>query len=337
MAGYTVGQQIGINAASSAIGGLVGLAGSYLQHKYNQKLSEQQFNQNVAMWNMQNEYNSPIAQRQRLIEAGLNPALMYGNGGGSTGNATQMPQYQSFGQNITQNLLSGMQMAQISANIRKTNAEAEKQELENPYVGATAQAILDNYIANTDLTKEQKNKAIVEQKQLWKSMEKMDIDIAEANKRIDLMNEDIQLRKAQAKTEEERQKLTEAEKQLVVLQQAIAKVQEENAKKTGTLIDTQADAQKASAAASYASANASNAMANSVSADSVQKEWKNEWRKQNGIDPDANWFQIPMQVAGSCLTSAGNAIKKGWNKLKSIGKGKKAKEAVDYTASQTTD
>lgn len=337
MADYTVGQQIGINAVSAGIGGLIGLAGTALQHKYNKQLSEKQFEQNVAMWNMQNEYNSPIAQRNRLEQAGLNPALMYGNGGGSTGNANQMPQYQSFGQDITQNLMTGLQMAQVYANIRKTNAEADKQEKENPYVGATAKAILDNYIANTDLTKEQKNKNIVEQKQLWKSMDKMDIDIAEANKRIDLMNEDIQLRKAQAKTEEEKQKLTEAEKQLVVLQQAIAKVQEENAKKTGTLIDTQADAQKANAVASYASANASNAMANSVSADAVQKEWKNEWRKQNGIDPDANWFQIPMQVAGSCLTSAGNAVKKGWNRLKNIGKGKKAQDAINSRAQDTTD
>lgn len=337
MAGYTVGQQIGINAASAGIGGLIGLAGSYLQHKYNQKLSEQAFNQNVEMWNMQNAYNSPIEQRKRLEQAGLNPALMYGNGGGSTGNANQMPQYQSFGQDITQNLMTGLQMAQVYANVRKTNAEAQKQELENPYVGATAQAILDNYIANTDLTKEQKEKVLVEQKQLWKSMEKMDIDIAEANKRIELMNEDIQLRKAQAKTEEERQKLVEAEKQLIVLQQAIAKVNEENARKTGTLIDTQADAQKASAAASYASANASNAMAGSVNADTVYKEWKNEWRAQNGVDPDANWFQIPMQVAGSCLTSAGNAIKKGWNKLKTIGKGKKAQDAINSRAQDTTD
>ena len=123
MAGYTVGQQIGINAVSAGVGGLIGLAGTALQHKYNQKLSQQQFDQNVAMWNMQNEYNSPIAQRKRLEEAGLNPSLMYGNGGGSTGNATQMPQYQNFGQDITQNLMTGLQMAQVYANVRKTNAE----------------------------------------------------------------------------------------------------------------------------------------------------------------------------------------------------------------------
>lgn len=32
----------------------------------------------VEFWKMQNEYNHPAAQRKRLEEAGLNPALMYG-------------------------------------------------------------------------------------------------------------------------------------------------------------------------------------------------------------------------------------------------------------------
>lgn len=37
----------------------------------------------LADWNRQNEYNSPIAQMTRLKEAGLNPNLVYGNGGAS--------------------------------------------------------------------------------------------------------------------------------------------------------------------------------------------------------------------------------------------------------------
>lgn len=37
-------------------------------------------NMNVDFWKMQNEYNTPKAQKQRLKEAGYNPALMYGAG-----------------------------------------------------------------------------------------------------------------------------------------------------------------------------------------------------------------------------------------------------------------
>lgn len=43
---------------------------------------------NLKMWNLQNEYNDPIHTRQRLIDAGYNPALMYGS---PTGNVASSP------------------------------------------------------------------------------------------------------------------------------------------------------------------------------------------------------------------------------------------------------
>ena len=33
---------------------------------------------NLELWNMTNNYNSPLNQRRRLEQAGLNPGLMYG-------------------------------------------------------------------------------------------------------------------------------------------------------------------------------------------------------------------------------------------------------------------
>lgn len=59
--------------------------------KENRALAEYTFNKNVEMWNLQNQYNSPQAQMQRLKEAGLNPHLMYGKG--TVGNAQGMPTY----------------------------------------------------------------------------------------------------------------------------------------------------------------------------------------------------------------------------------------------------
>lgn len=38
---------------------------------------------NLANWHRQNEYNHPQQQMERLIKAGLNPNLIYGQGGGS--------------------------------------------------------------------------------------------------------------------------------------------------------------------------------------------------------------------------------------------------------------
>lgn len=50
--------------------------------KYNDEWAYRQREWALADWNMQNEYNSPANQRKRMIEAGINPALLYGKGAG---------------------------------------------------------------------------------------------------------------------------------------------------------------------------------------------------------------------------------------------------------------
>lgn len=51
----------------------------------NMEIAKYQNDRNLEMWNLQNEYNTPQAQMQRLIDAGLNPNLMYSQG--NLGNA----------------------------------------------------------------------------------------------------------------------------------------------------------------------------------------------------------------------------------------------------------
>ena len=67
------------SAGSSLIGGMFGLIGQKKQYKYNSKLQEQQAALEQQNWNqqfqVQNEYNSPSAQMQRLQEAGINPVF----------------------------------------------------------------------------------------------------------------------------------------------------------------------------------------------------------------------------------------------------------------------
>lgn len=67
-------------------------------------------------WRDQNKYNHPAAQRERLEQAGLNPALMYGSGasGGNAGPITT-PQHQ----------LNGMEYLSQMAQIRNTRAQTE--------------------------------------------------------------------------------------------------------------------------------------------------------------------------------------------------------------------
>lgn len=69
-------------------GALIGAASSIGTNILNQTSSRRANHRNVANWKMQNEYNSPKAQMQRLQEAGLNPNLIYGDSvSGATGKA----------------------------------------------------------------------------------------------------------------------------------------------------------------------------------------------------------------------------------------------------------
>lgn len=50
------------------------------QAKANMELAKYQNEWNLQMWERQNAYNDPAMQRKRMVDAGFNPALMYGTG-----------------------------------------------------------------------------------------------------------------------------------------------------------------------------------------------------------------------------------------------------------------
>lgn len=78
-AGADIGGQL-ISAASQA-------AQNKKARKWQLKMYEVQRMDALKDWTMQNEYNSPAAQMQRLKMAGLNPNLVYGNGATTTAGA----------------------------------------------------------------------------------------------------------------------------------------------------------------------------------------------------------------------------------------------------------
>ena len=61
------------------------------QRDFQKEMSQLTFDQQLQMWNMQNEYNTPANQMSRLKDAGLNPLLAYTQA--TSGTASQMPQY----------------------------------------------------------------------------------------------------------------------------------------------------------------------------------------------------------------------------------------------------
>lgn len=56
-------------------------------------ISEKEFQQNLQMWHLQNQYNTPGQQMARLQQAGLNPNLVYGSGNVSGNQSGAPPQY----------------------------------------------------------------------------------------------------------------------------------------------------------------------------------------------------------------------------------------------------
>lgn len=149
-----------IAGAGSLIGGLFGGVGSAKAAKYqlqaaretnqmNYQIAQENNAFNQRMWEKQNAYNSPIEQRLRLEQAGLNPNLMMN--GGSAGTAETAPTadtsgvqqvpdigstiasgYQQFGNSLSNaaSQISGMvyNNSLQEANVRKANAEASSSE-----------------------------------------------------------------------------------------------------------------------------------------------------------------------------------------------------------------
>ena len=126
---------------ASAIGGLVGTG---LQNSANANLNKAnmrwqeamtKWNQNwqESMWNKENAYNTPLAQRQRLQEAGYNPWI---SGSGGMSNVSQgVPQtnsptppsmipMQSYGPAIQTGIKTAMEAVQTKANAANQLAQA---------------------------------------------------------------------------------------------------------------------------------------------------------------------------------------------------------------------
>ena len=75
-----------------AVSGLSGLASNLISNRQLRKRELDRRQYDLEQWHRQNRYNHPLAQMERLIDAGLNPNLIYGTSPGSAvGNAGALP------------------------------------------------------------------------------------------------------------------------------------------------------------------------------------------------------------------------------------------------------
>ena len=168
----------GIAAASQGINAAATGKMNKKTREWNEKMYGIQREHALADWARQNEYNSPMAQMQRLRDAGLNPNLVYNNGATHSAQAVQKsdmkqwspqaPQF-DFGQIVDQYF--GTQQRRNAIDISEQQIKALKldninKELKNikdstglPFIEQNLQANLEKTLAatramqaNTDLS-----------------------------------------------------------------------------------------------------------------------------------------------------------------------------------------
>lgn len=97
-----------------------------LQAKYNEELANNNQQRAKNLWDYTNYEN----QKEHLINAGLNPALLYGQSGGGGASTSGAGQANGVGNPGSQAVMMGIQAKNIEAQTNLANAQAKKAEAE---------------------------------------------------------------------------------------------------------------------------------------------------------------------------------------------------------------
>lgn len=130
------------------------LAISRETNAYNYLLASKQNDWNVEQWNRENEYNSPSAQRQRLLDAGLNPNLMLNGGDAGNARGLDSANYANAQPATMENsaqeklgLLQSIQGVLQSANATAMQYAKQRSEIANLDSQTNAQNIQNSYLS----------------------------------------------------------------------------------------------------------------------------------------------------------------------------------------------
>jgi len=107
----------------------VNIGTGVVQGRMNRRAQERQFGHDIRMWNMMNKYNHPKNQVSRLMSAGLNPDLMYGQAsGGASGNTQQFPRYQAEQYQLDPIDIAKTKLQISQASLSKSMAEVSQED-----------------------------------------------------------------------------------------------------------------------------------------------------------------------------------------------------------------
>ncbi|MCT4124980.1 hypothetical protein HZP69_00670 [Elizabethkingia anophelis] len=217
----------------SAIPIVGGIIEGAMNNSSNKKIARENREFSLEMWNRNNEYNTPLAQMQRLKEAGLNPNLMYGQG--TTGNSSAPAK--ADGANPTQYKLNFLEAAQLHQQQKLNEQSIQLQKSQTELNHAQAQKVnaeTANTHANTQNITETMH---FNRESRPKILQKYDLE----NQSISLSNEN--LNKINAKIEADINQI-KANTSLTARQTEVAKaslgkimIESQNALKQGQSID----------------------------------------------------------------------------------------------------
>lgn len=198
---------------------------------HNEAMARQQNNWNIEQWSRENAYNTPLAQRQRFAQAGLNPDLIYGQSNTSassptlTSGAPAQPASDASYNNLPNwgNLvMSALQAKQMEAQTKNIEADTKQKESVTKKTDEETKGLsIDNIfkaqhheqelkigdttfklnLANENLTVKQAEKLKYEMENLAeatenlrKSRETMDAQIALYKQQIESMKKDDKIK-----------------------------------------------------------------------------------------------------------------------------------------------
>lgn len=140
---------LGSGIISGGLGAIGSIFSNNSQKKENQRnrefteyMYDRQYDNNIKLWNMQNKYDLPSAQKQRLLDAGLNADLMYSGKGVSpspnlqaavagSSSSGSLPGYGGVAEAFDQGRLIDAQIRNIDADTQKKKSETIGQGYQN--------------------------------------------------------------------------------------------------------------------------------------------------------------------------------------------------------------
>ena len=182
-----------VGLGTSLISGIFGSGSNRKAYHRSKKLMDKQMAMDKQMFDYQNAYNTPAQQMARLKDAGLNPALMYGQG--TTGNASGYPQskFQELRPfmgptDIAQTTAAGVQMSLANAQLKQIEENTMYTKIKGANETKNTQyqtALMDQQTAKVrqETLTEIENRALVIAQKSKTEQEKINTEIvAEINK-----------------------------------------------------------------------------------------------------------------------------------------------------------